>query len=199
MPVLVTRAELKTYLGDAPASADDALLDALIDDVEALFASDTGRLITSFAAAGTARTEVHDGTGSPYLYLDSPIAVLTSVKLGYDSASPDETLTISDKNVLVYAVGERRLVRTDGGCFGFAGWPRYVQVVYDFGADLAANAKLAIKSVVASVYRQRGSEGMRSETVGAFYSYTREDAQSATASNDFWQEAVAANARGQLV
>lgn len=199
MPVLVTRAELKTYLGDAPATADDALLDALIDDVEALFASETGRLITSFIAAGSARTEVIDATGSPSLYLDYPVAVLTSVVLGFDSAVPDETLTIADKNVLVYAVGSRRLVRTDGGVFGRVGWPRYVTVLYDYQADLALSAKLAIKSVASAVYRQRGSEGMKSETVGSFYSYTREDAQAATASSDFWKEAVAANARGQLV
>jgi hypothetical protein len=39
--VLVTLTELKTYLGDAPTSSDDALLTQLINDVEALFASET--------------------------------------------------------------------------------------------------------------------------------------------------------------
>jgi hypothetical protein len=63
MSVFVSLAELKTYLGDAPAS-DDALLTQLIDDVEALFASETGRSLDSFADANDV-VEVLDGTGSP--------------------------------------------------------------------------------------------------------------------------------------
>lgn len=200
MPVLVTRTELKTYLGDAPASADDALLDALIDDVEALFASETGRSITSFIAAGSGRVEVLDATGSADLFVDYPITALTSITLGYDAGAWDETLDVSDGTVVVYAVGGRKITRVDGGTWGrHYGHARYITVTYDYAADLATSAKLAIKSVVAAVYRQRGSEGMKSETVGAFYSYTREDAQAATASSDFWKEAVAASARGQLV
>lgn len=199
MSVLVSVTELKLYLGDAPASSDDALLQALLDDVEALFASEAGRQVSEFQDAGTARTEVHDGTGSADLYLDYPINALTSVVLGYDSASPDETLDIADKHVLVYAVEGRRLSRTDGGTFGRAGQPRYVTVVYDFAADLPADAKLAIKSVTSSVYRNRGSEGMKSETVGAFYSYTREDIKAATTDDPFWCAAVNANRRTMLV
>lgn len=200
MPVLVTRAELKTYLGDAPASADDALLDALIDDVEALFASQTGRVIGSFIAAGTARVEVLDATGSADLFVDYPIAALTSITLGYDSGAWDETLDVSDGTVLVYAVGGRKITRVDGGTWGGRyGHSRYITVTYDYGADLAPSAKLAIKSVVAMVYRRRGSEEMQSETVGAFYSYTKARVEESATSDPFWKAAVAANARGQLV
>lgn len=196
MPVLVTLAEQKTYLGDAPASADDALLTALIDDVEALFASETGRLITSYQAAGTARTEILDATGSAELYLDYPITALTSVKLGNDPAAPDETLTVADKNVLVYAAGSRRIVRTDGGKFGTrAGLPRYVQVVYDFAADLAPNAKIAIKRAVALIYRQRGSEDVATESASGFYS--REMAH--LVDDPIWRMAVMSNRRSVLV
>jgi hypothetical protein len=45
--------------------------------------------------------------------------------------------------------------------------------------------------VAASIYRSRGSEGMKSETVGAFYSYTRDDVQGAAATNVNWQQAIA--------
>jgi hypothetical protein len=197
VPVLVTLAELKTYLGDAPASADDALLTQLIDDVEALFASETGRTISSYQAAGTARTEILDGTGSADLYLDYPITALTSIKLGYDPAVPDETLTIADKTILVYAVGSRRISRSDGGVFGRVGQARAIQVVYDFGADLPSNAKLAIKSVAAMAYRRRGSEDVKSETLGSFYSHTMIDAI-ATA-DPFWNTAVTANRRAAFV
>lgn len=197
MPTLVTSWELKTYLGDAPASADDALLEQLLDDVEARFASETGRAIASFQAAGLARTEVHDGTGAPTLYLDYPIVALTSVVLGYDAAVPDETLAVADKRVLVYAAGGRRLSRTDGGSFGRVGCARYVQVVYDFAADLPADAKLAIKSVAAMAYRRRGSEAEKSETLGSFYSHTMVDEIATT--DPFWVAAVAANRRTLLV
>jgi hypothetical protein len=197
VPVLVTLAELKTYLGDAPASSDDTLLGGLIDDVEALFASETGRALSTFQAAGSARTEVHDGTGSSVLWLDYPIVTLTSVKLGYDASVPDETLTIADKNVLVYAAGERRLMRTDGGRFGRAGQPRYVQVVYDFGADLPDSANLAIKSVVATAYRRRGSEAEKSETLGSFYSHTMVDDVAAV--DPFWAMGVDASRRTYVV
>jgi hypothetical protein len=197
VPVLVTRAELKTYLGDAPASADDALLDALIDDVEALFASETGRALSSYQAAGTGRVEVHDATGSADLYLDYPIVALTSVLLGYTASSPDETLTVADHAVLVYAVGERRLSRTDGGRFGRVGQSRYVQVTYDFGADLPTSAKLGVMSVVATAYRRRGAEAEKSETLGSFYSHTLVD-DVATA-DPFWTMAVAASRRTVFV
>lgn len=197
MPVLVTVSELKTYLGDAPAASDDVLLTQLIDDVEAVFASDCCRALSSFRAAGTARTEVHDGTGSPDLYLDYPVSVLTSVTLGYDASVPDETLTITDKLVLVYSAGERRLSRTDDGMFGRVGQRRYVRVVYDFGADLPGNAALAIKSVAAMAYRRRGSEAEKSETVGSFYSHTMVDDIAST--DPYWTTAVAANRRTLLV
>jgi hypothetical protein len=197
MSVLVSLAELKSYLGDAPPSDDDAVLAELLDNVEANFASETGRTIDSFQAASSARTEVLDGTGSRELYLDYPVTALTSVKLGYDASSPDETLAVSDKNVLVYAAGSRRLVRTDGGRFGHSDWPRYVTIVYDFGADLPDSAKLAIKSVAASAYRRRGSEAEKSETLGAFYSHTLIDSLATT--DPFWTSAVMANRLVHLV
>lgn len=190
MSDLVTLAELKTYLGDAPASSDDTLLQALLDNVEALFESATLRPAGYYTAAATARTEYKDGTGSKSLYLDYPVSVLTSVTLGYDSS---EVLDLTDRSVIAYAVGSRKLTRTDGGWFGNVGQARYIAVVYNHQGNLPVDAKLAIESVVASVYRQRGSEGMKSETVGAFYSYTRDDIASATASDPFWTAAVQAN------
>ena len=198
MPVLVSLAELKSYLGDAPASADDALLTQLIDDVEALFASEAGRPLDSFTRA-TDRTEVHDGTGSPDLYLDYPLAEsgLTSVKLGYNASAPDETLAVTDLSVLVYGEGDRRITRVDGGVFGRAGQRRCVTVGYGHQGDLPESASLAIKSVAALAYRRRGSEAEKSETLGAFYSHTL--VNDAAADDPFWCSAVTASARGQIV
>jgi hypothetical protein len=194
MPDIVTVDELKAYLGDAPASpGDDDLLESLLDDAEALFESATLRPQGFYTAADTDRTEVLDGTGTRSLFLTYPIAALTSVKLGYDSTSPDETLDLTNKRVVVYGVGSRVITRTDCGRFGWVGQPRYVEVVYDHQGNLPADAKLPIMEVVASIYRNRGSEGMRSETVGSFYSYTRDDVQAVAATNENWKLAVAAN------
>lgn len=193
MAPLIQLWELKDYLGDAPASADDSLLTELIDNVSALFESETGRAPGSYIAAGTARTEVHNGKGSADLYLDYPVVNLTSVKIGFDPASPDETLNVSDKQTINFALGSRRISRVDGGRFGQEGQSRIVQVVYDYGSDLPDSAKLGIKSVCAVAYRRRGSEEVKSESVGAFYSYTMLD--SIADADPFWQAAVAVNRR----
>lgn len=193
MAQLVTLAELKDYLGDAPASADDSLLTELISNISSIFEAETGRVPGAYIAAGTARTEVKDGTGTADLYLDYPVTTLTSVKLGFDPAIPDETLTVSSKLVIVYSSTSRRISRTDGGKFGTPGQPRYVQVVYDYGADLPDTAKLGIKSVCATAYRRRGAEDVKSETVGSFYSRTMID--DITATDPFWQMAVGASLR----
>lgn len=192
MANFVSLAELKDYLGDAPESADDSLLTELLANVKALFESETGRDVGSYQAAGTGRTEVHDATGSSSLYLDYPVTLLTSVKLGFDPAVPDETLTVADKNVITYGSDSRRIARTDGGTFG-RDQARYVQIVYNHSGDQPDSAKLAIKSVAATAYRRRGSEEVKSESVGSFYSYTMLDT---LATNDpFWQAAVDANRR----
>jgi hypothetical protein len=192
MADLVTLPELKTYLGDAPTTGeDDELLDQLITNVEALFESATLRATGCYTAAAVGRTEVLDGTGSSRLYLTYPIAVLTSIKLGYNSAAPDETLAVANKSVVVYGVGSRIITRTDGGRFGTVRQPRYVQVVYDHQGNLPEDARLAIKSVCATAYRRRGSEDVKSETAGSFYSHTMLD--DIAASDPFWKMAVAAN------
>lgn len=191
--MLVTLAELKDYLGDAPASSADSLLTEILANVQSIFEAETGRVAGAYQAAGTARTEVRDGTGTNELYLSYPVAALTSVKLGFDSAVPDETLTVSDKKVIVFSSTSRRISRTDGGTFGKQGQPRYVEVVYDYGSDLPDSAKLGIKSVCATAYRRRGSEDVKSETVGSFYSRTVLD--DITKSDPFWQMAVGASFR----
>jgi hypothetical protein len=170
MPDLVTLAELKTYLGDAPASTDDVVLTELLDHVEALFESETLRAPGSYTAAATARTEVLDATGTSRLYVAYPISALTSIKLGYDAAAPTETLAVANKAVVVYGVGARVITRTDGGKFGTVGQSRYVQVVYDHLGNLPEDAKIAIKRACALIYRQRGSEDVASESAGSFYS-----------------------------
>jgi hypothetical protein len=133
---LVTLAELKDYLGDAPASSADSLLTELISNVQSVFEAETGHSPGSFIAAGTGRTEVKDGTGSANLYLDYPVAALTSVKLGYDPASPDETLDVTSKLVIVFSSDSRRISTDRWRKVREARPVSLRQVVYDNGADL---------------------------------------------------------------
>ena len=193
MSDIVTLAELKEYLGDVPASADDDLLTSLLDNVEAMYEKDTLHPAGFYQAAASAVTVVLNGTGSSYLYLPYAIDEITSIALGYDSASPLETLSVASASVVSYGVGDRLVVRTDGGWFGTISQRRYVHVVYDHLGNLPEDAKLPIMEVVASIYRNRGSEGMRSETLGSFYSYTRDEAQAQAATNVNWQQSVALN------
>jgi hypothetical protein len=192
MSDLVTLPELKVYLGDVPAS-DDELLSQLLDDVEAMYERDTLHPLGFYQAAATGVTTVLNGTGSSYLYLPYAIDDITSITLGYDSASPSETLDVSSASAVSWGQGERLVVRTDGGWFGTMSQRRYVHVVYDHLGNLSEDARLPIMEVVASIYRSRGSEGMKSETVGSFYSYTRDDVQAAAATNVNWQASVALN------
>jgi hypothetical protein len=195
MADLVTLAELKLYLGiDTLVTTDDALLTALLDDVEALFESATLRP-PGFYTAGDTITETLSGTGTPNLWVSYPIAVdgLVSVTLGYGTST--ETVDLAN---LVYGEGSRCLTRTDGGVFGSVSQRRYVTVEYEHADALAADAKLAVMSVVKSVYDNRGSgsgttAGMKSETIGSFYSYTRDDVSAAIAVDSFWQQAVESN------
>jgi hypothetical protein len=188
---IVSLDELREYLGDAPV-ADDALLEALLDGVEALYARATGREVGWYIDQRVGVTEVLDGTGSKRLYLPYPVAAITSISLGYNAAAPDEALNLSDPASVVYGVGSRVVTRTDGGGFGKSGQPRYVHVVYDHLGNVPEDAKLPIMEVVAAIYRGRGSEGMKSETIGD-YSYSRGDLESATATNMLWQLSVDAN------
>jgi hypothetical protein len=196
MPDLVSLADLKTYLGDAPASSDDGLLTDLLDSVEAMLERASGREVGAFREAEDERTEVLDGTGSCDLYLEYPIRTVASIKLGFNVSSPVETLDPADKTVIVYGAGSRRISRVDGGTFGRVGSPRYVQVVYASRDDIPDDARLAVMSVCARAYRRRGSEEAKSETTGA-YSLTSL-AEAAIADDPFWAAAVGNNTRLSL-
>lgn len=191
MADLVTRQEFKDY-AHLTVATDDTLIDALLDATEALLELQCNRPKAPFAAApGQDVTEIHDGTGGKTLFLHYPIGTLTSVKLGEDPQSPDETLSVSDKSVLRYEANRRRLVRVDGGLWGKSEDPLVIHVTYRPAADLPKECAQAVKRVAAAVYNQIGSEGTASQNVGGF-SHTLEK----VAENDpMWTMAVQGNTR----
>lgn len=188
MADLVSTSQALAFLGLGPDEDDGSLL-RLIDDVEAFFEQECNRSDLPFQAAQTARTDRLDGTGRTTLYLPYAVASLTSVKLGYDVNNPDETLAVNDQTKLVWTVGSSRLTRVDGGGFGWVTQPGYVTVVYNTKADLPAGAGLAILHGIAVLYRQRGSEDVKSEGVGG----TRSDLAAVFEGDPVWERAVRAH------
>jgi hypothetical protein len=189
MADLATLAEFEEFLGGVVA-AEATLRQSLLDGTEADFERECGRASVPFVAAQSARAEVRDGVGSDAVWLDYSITTLTSVTLGYNHASPDETLVVGD---LIYAAGSRRIVRLDGW-FGAFGAPRYIKVTYDAAADLPLDAKLAVLSEAARRYRSRGSEEVKSETMGP-YSVTYANSSTGTNGDTDWSRAVANHTR----
>lgn len=165
--VLVPTDEMKAYLGNYTAPSD-TVLEQLIISLETLFLRQCGRPSRAFQAAETGRVEVKDGTGSATLWLDYPVSDLTEVLVGIDVTDPDETLDVTDVQVLAWQVGDTRVVRRDGGRFGCVGDLQFVQVTYDAQADLPQDAKAAIMRVTATMWRQMGSEDVSAERIGPY-------------------------------
>lgn len=192
---LVAAAEAQTTLGLSGADAD---LTALVDQVVARFAAECGRADVPFRTTQAGRTERIDGVRRGVIHTAYPIAVLTSVKLGYTSADPDETLDVADPDVVQVVAGLNRIARVDGGIFAPSAsgpetrFPGYVQVVYDAAADLPLDAKRACLREIARLWRQRGSEDASGEGFGG----TRSDL--ALGVDQTWRDAVAMHRRIHL-
>ena len=159
MADLVTLAEVKDWLR-VKTETENVELQDLIDSLEETFEEEVDRRLIPFQAAQTARVEVRDGTGSRELWLDYPIATVTTIELGRDSANRDDTLDPTDVDEVIWVAGERRITRTDGGKWGKYRNPKYVNVTYNAQADLPPAAKRAVISQVAARWRQRGVEGV---------------------------------------
>lgn len=189
---LLSVAALHLALGGSESEAEDPRLESLIDDVQAIFEAECGRTARPFVGVQTARVEVHDGTGTTELLLDYPIGTLTSVLIGADPADPDETLDVTDKQVLRYGAGKARLARVDGGVFGARGDPRVVHVTYDAAADLPQKARAAVLAGCKVLVARWGSEGVAAERVGAYSIDYANFVTSAMANDPIWILGVAA-------
>lgn len=182
---LVDVAAIKRHL-NVTTTTDDTLLDEWAERATALLEADCAREDVPFAAAQTGRVEVHDGTGTGSLWLDYPIAAVTQVALGRDPGDPDDLLDATDPDEVTFVVGRRRL-RRPVGTFGARGSPDYVRVTYTTQADQPRQAAAAVLDVVASIYRQRGTEGSARVRLPDVDFVLRR----AVESSDLWQRAVA--------
>ena len=162
MADLVSLLDFKAFLA-VEDTADDDLLDGLLDAAEEAFEQDAGRVRRPFRAAQSARAELRDGTGDELLILDYSINDLTAIAIGTDPATPDETLDPDDFTLVAWRAGERWIRRVDGGVWGCRDEANVVRITYDAAADLPQMPGLAIKRVAAAIYRQRGAEDATSE------------------------------------
>lgn len=186
--VLVSLTELKSFIRISDADSDD-LLQSLVDGVEEQFLADCNRRERPFSAAQSGRIERANGTGHELLALHYPIDSVSSINFGFDLANPDQSITPTDTNVVVWERGTRNLVRVDGGTWGPLGAPLYITVEYDCLADLPELPKIAIKRAVATIYRQMGAEDATRERLS---SYER-DLRQVYANDAIWKYAVRAH------
>lgn len=200
MADLATAEDLALLLGltDAQAELAEDLLTSLLDGAESLFEADTGRSAIPFLAAQSGRVEIRDGSRSRKLWLDYPVSAVTAAVIGVDVASPDVTLTVADARSIVWRVGKRELVRTDGGCWQ-SGCPSFVKVTYNAQADLPEDAKAAVLRLAAAMWGQRSTltAGVASETLDNYsVTYVTQSAFAEVARQDpAWAIAVSRHRR----
>ena len=138
---------------------DDAVLQPLLDMVEALLERKTGK---NFTVAATIVDEPHDGTGTSFLKVDSPpVTVDAAIKVGQVVATPDSTIAAAD--IIVDQV-KRRLIY-DGRRL-FKRGTRNIFVSYTSAENLPAIEKAAVLEVTAFIYNRRGVEHLRSQSIG---------------------------------
>lgn len=198
MTELLTVDEITEELGiTAPTNAQKNTLGQLLEAAIADFEGETNRERLPFQDKEAGRVETLDGTGRRRLWLQYPIGAVTTIKLGRDQANPVDTLDPADVDVVVFALGSRKIERTDGGTFGPRGSPRYVHVTYDAAADLPADVRRAIKVRVLSDWQRKGLEGIRRVSeLGASVEYVQPSSGAAGAAPPTpWAAAVARHYR----
>lgn len=200
MADLASTDDLGLLLGltEAQTELAEDLLTLLLDGAESLFEAETGRSAIPFQAAQTGRVEIRDGSRSRKLWLDYPVATLSAVVIGVDVGAPDTTLTVADARSVVWRVGKREIVRTDGGCWQ-SGCPSFVKATYTTQADLPEDAKAAVLGLCATMYGQIGAKtaGIKSETLDNYSAtyVTQQDFVTAARQDPAWAIAVAAHRR----
>lgn len=202
---LVTVPALQASLGLEPGT-DDANLQVILDGVIGDLLKATDRVECPFSDAIPNRVERIRATQAERIWLDYPIAAVSAIALGSNKNAPDQTLDPSDTSAVAFEIGGTELTRVDGGCWDSSlgdllswarggpmvpssarrGAPSFVWVTYTTKDFRPADVVSAALNVSARIYQRRGSEGVKSETLGA-YSYTL---GSITEDNDQWQGVI---------
>lgn len=151
----------------APKTADPTELDRLIAAATGMLGRELGRFLGEPAET----QELHRGGRSLVLLFDDPVAV---------GEETEPTVTVEGRagaSLAWEAIEETEYSRDGRRLEHPSCWPQGVRVTYSRGYDLdegpAELRDLVLEMVLAKV-RQRGREGLTSETIGD-YSYTKAD------------------------
>lgn len=166
MSDLATVAQVQAHL-NVPTSQDQQLLSDWIDRLDNLLAILTRQLYLKGTTQAPVVLESQNGSGRTWVWVTRPIATLTTLLVGPDKNNPLETFTVTDVNsVAVDPRRTRRIVRTDGAIFpaGVAN----IWVSYTPADNIPFGATAALIEGVSMIYRRRGSEDAKSESVNGF-------------------------------
>lgn len=160
MAALLTLADLKAYLR-YDKTDQDGPLQAILDAVEDYLEDLTDQV---FGASGTVTDEVHSGECRTSLMLRRPASAVTAINISRssDPASVDDTIPVAD--VRIDPVNSQRLVRHSNGVFPTGIYNLFI--TYTAAANLPAVAIEAVKEAAALVHRIRGTEHLRSQSLG---------------------------------
>ncbi len=138
---------------------DDVVLQPLLDTVEELLERKTGK---NFTIGGAVTDEPHDGSGTNELRLDRPpVTVDAAIKVGEVVASPDSTIPVVD---IIVVQEEFRLTYEGGRTFKKG--RRNIFVTYTAAEYLPTIAKRGVCELSAMIYRRRGAEHLRGQSIG---------------------------------
>lgn len=197
---------LRLKLSESTADQNDDLLQALLDDAEALFLSHTGRVACPFSAAISGRVEIHEAPADRLLFVDYPVDAITDIVIGPDIANPTDTLDVTDATQVVWREGSRQIVRMDDFWRLPAPWcaaPSFVQVTYDTQEDLPPDAAAAVLSLAATGWNtsRTASGTIQSEQLDNYqvtYALARDAMTIVAQQSPAWAIAVARHRRFQI-
>lgn len=187
MASIITRDDLKTYLGIS-GTREDSKLDLLINGVESAVKRYTGREFASQSYTG----ELYDGTGTPYLYLrQRPVTAVSDLRVaqsafggaGHADAFESDTQWTKDEDFILHRDDESEhnrglliVVRSKWPTTPQGIWPEGVsniQVDYTAGyASIPEDLKLAIYQLAARMRASAKKGAMLSGEKFGSYSYT---------------------------
>ena len=171
---MISVADLKVWLGiDSGTTTYDDLLGDLEERAVAMLQRATNRYFGAVAST----TEYLVGRGTASLWLaEVPAAIPATVTERYAPGSDEATITAADDDGYVLRSSDRdaRLVRKDG--LVWSDGYEY-EATYDRGYAAGSepgDVRQAMIDIVTRAFKRRGSEGLKSESIGG-YAYTLAD------------------------
>jgi hypothetical protein len=164
--MLVSKADLTSYLRVSPTGAEDALLGTIAASVNDYFLNECGRIIESASV-----TEIRDGNSKTQMKLrESPVTAVTSLTV--DGQAIPARASVTGAGYVFTSSGLVKLVGyslTDG--------VQNVVIVYTAGfATVPNDIKQALQETGAFIYRNRERLGEISKNIeGAVVQYVRDE------------------------